>query len=747
MAPNTFAKVATSLGDEMLMLAGLTGQEALGRPFVFELDLISTEAEVELESVIAQPVTVQIELTEGKYRYINGIVTRFACVGGAGRYTRYSATLRPWFWPLVHTQDSRIFADKTVPDLVKELLRNHGPIEMSLSRSYRKWEYLVQYRESTFNFVSRLMEQEGIYYYFKHEDGKHTMCLCDSYAAHSKADGYDKIPYFPPYPGEQRERDHIDGWRLVQEMQSGTFAMNDYDFTKPKAGLETRLKSPYNQTEFEVFDYPGEYDHIADGERYTRVWLEQVTSEYEVVQGQGNARGLTLGNLFELTGFTRKDQNREYLVTAVTYNLHVGDFESTHRIGNNPTYRCSFNALESGTPYRPERTTRKPQIAGPQTAIVVGSAPQGKPETDEIYTDRYGRVKVRFHWQRPHKNSDDQEDDPNSCMVRVAQVWAGTNWGAMHIPRIGQEVIVEFLEGDPDRPIITGRVYNADNMPPYTLPANKTQSGIKSRSSKGGTAENFNELRFEDKKGEEQVYMQAEKNMDTLVKAAQTLTVGASRTKAIGTDETTTIGANRTETVTANETITIQANRLETVLGTETINVTGMRTEHVAAAELITIDLARTTTIGLADILTVGAGRMVNVGGACATTVGLADVTNVGGMQQLNVSGNQTTKVDGNMARTIDGNDSAKVGGSQKVNVGGDRGAIVGKNDSLKISKKLVIDAGDEITIKTGSASITMKKSGDIVIKGKSIEVKGNSTVAVKASSAITIKAPSVGEN
>lgn len=747
MAPQTFAQVTTSLGDEMLVLSSLSGHDALSRPFAFELELYSLDAEIELTSVIAQPVTVQIELSEGKYRYIHGIATRFGCVGGAGRYTRYAATLRPWFWQLTRTMDSRIFHDTTVPDLVKELLRSHGPIEMHISRSYRTWEYLVQYRESTFNFISRVMEQEGLYYYFKHESGKHTMVICDSYGAHEKAPGYEEIPYYPPFAAEQRERDHVDGWRLTHEIRSGAFSMKDFDFTKPKAGLETQLKAPTNQTDYEVYDYPGEFDNMGDGEWYTRVWREHVTSQYELVEGSGNARGLTVGNLFTLSKFTRKDQNREYLVTGASYSLTVGDHESTHRIGQHPTYRVSFQALASSTPFRPARTTQKPQITGPQTAIVVGNAPEGKPEPDEIYTDQYGRVKVRFHWQRPHKNSDDQTDDPNSCMVRVSQLWAGANWGAMFIPRIGHEVVVEFLEGDPDRPLITGRVYNANNMPPYTLPANRTQSGIKSRSSKDGTQNNFNELRFEDKKGEEQLYVQAEKNMDTLVKADETLTVGANRTKTIGKDETTTVVGNRTETVQQNETITINVNRLETVLGSETLNITGMRTETLSSAELVTIALGRIVNIGIGDVLNIGAGRMVNIGGADVLNVGAAHMTNVGGFQKTNVDGGASTNIGGASSVAVKGSESVKISGDRVEEIGGNHGQSTGGDSTLNAGKQIVIDAGDQITIKTGSASIMMKKNGDIVIKGKNIQIEGSGNVKAKADGKMAFQATKIGQN
>ncbi|HET6332311.1 MAG TPA: type VI secretion system tip protein TssI/VgrG [Polyangiales bacterium] len=624
MAPNTFAKVATSLGDEMLVLANMSGQEALGRPFKYELDLFSLDANISLEDIIGTSVTVQIELQEGKYRFINGIASSFACVGMSGRFTRYHATLRPWFWLLTRSTDCRIFQNETVPDVIKKVFRDHGASDFdeNLGRSYRQWEYIVQYRESAFNFVTRLMEQEGIYYYFKHEDGKHTLYLTDYYSGHKTAEGYEEIPYFPPLPGEQRERDHIDGWRVSQEIQAGRFALNDFNFKMPKAGMVTALNAPTNKGEFEVYDYPGEYDELSDGEDYTRVRMEQAASRYEIVEGQGNARGLSVGSHFVLSNHPRKDQNREYLVTMATMTLDTGEHETTiHRTGHEPTYRCSFNALETNTPFRPARTTPKPEISGPQTAVVVGGP------GDEIYTDSFGRVKVKFHWDRS-----ETKNEMSSCWIRVAQIWAGTNWGAVHIPRVGHEVVVEFIEGDPDRPLVTGRVYNANNMPPYDLPQHKTQSGVKSRSSKGGALTNFNELRFEDKKGEEQLFVQAEKNMDTLVKNDQTLTVKANRKKDITKDETTTIGQNRKELVTLNETIEIGGDRAETVTGSEKIDIVAGRTEHVIGPESITLDAGRTTTILGGDTETITGNVTTNITGMRTETVtGMVTQTATGG--------------------------------------------------------------------------------------------------------------------
>jgi type VI secretion system secreted protein VgrG len=343
-------------------------------------------------------------------------------------------------------------------------------------------------------------------------------------------------------------------------------------------------------------------------------------------------------------------------------------------------YENAFTCVPAAVAYHPPRTTPRPQVRGCQTAVVVG------PSGEEIFVDKYGRVKVQFHWDREGKN-----DANSSTWIRVATSWAGQQWGAIHIPRVGQEVVVDFLEGDPDRPIIVGSVYNADMMPPYALPANKTQSGIKSRSTTKGTAANFNEIRFEDKKGNEQLYIHAEKNQDIEVENDETHTVGH--------DQTVSIGHDRTEDVGNDETITITGNRTESVGKNETIDVGGNRTESVAKDETIDITGQRT--------LTVGKDQTTNIGGALTTSVGKDEARSVGG------------------ARSTD----------------------VGKDDTLKVGKKLHIEAGDEIVIKTGDATITMKKDGTIKIDGKDVTVNGSGKINVKASSDVVVKGSKVAMN
>jgi type VI secretion system secreted protein VgrG len=753
MALDRLARVVTPLGDA-LKLHSMSGREELSRPFAYDLVLLSDDPALKASDLLGQSAGVELELADDQVRHFHGVVTRFTRGAGAGRHAVYSATLRPWLWLLSRTSDCRIFQHMTVPDVIKQVFRDFGLTDFddALSGSYRSWDYLVQYRESALNFVSRLMEQEGIYYFFKHEAGKHTLVLADGYGAHATQPGYDEVPYYPPDQQEARERDHLSHWSASEHIQSGAYVVNDFDFTRPKASLQAKSANPrdHAKADLEQYDYPGEYEQAADGESYAKIRLQSLLAEYEQLDGQGNARGLAAGSLFELSGFPVDDQNREYLVIATHYSIQNNTHESAR--GERPEVRAELSAIESRTQYRPAQLTPKPTISGPQTAIVVGKS------GEEIWTDPHGRVKVQFHWDRVGKR-----DENSSCWVRVAQLWAGGSWGGIHIPRIGQEVIIEFLEGDPDRPIITGRVYNGDNKPPYGLPANQTQSGIKSRSTKSGNPDNFNELRFEDKKGEEQVYLQAEKDYQIYVKHDEsrridndrlkdvghneTVKVGVDRTESVGSNETITIGKNRTEDVGANEKITIGGDRSETVARSESIAIGTTRSETVGAAESVSVAAARVHTIGGADALNVGGAHTVTVGGLEAITVGAVRTIAVGANQSVDVGGNHSMSIGRNDNLSVGGNLVVQIAKDDQLSVGGKRSQTIGKDDELSVGKTLAITATDQIVLKSGDASITLKKNGEIIVSGKNITLKGTGKINIKADGDAIIKGSKVAQN
>lgn len=685
----------TPLGQDVLLPRLVIGSERISDPFRFDLNLLSERGDINPDDLLGKDITVTYQLPSGGgKRYLHGIVTELAQLGYRSRYHEYQAIVRPWFWQLSRTADCRIFQQKSVPDIFEEVVRQYGftDYKLKLSGTYQKWDYCVQYRETDFNFLSRLLEQEGIYYFFEHSESAHLMVLADDAGAHQTVAGYDSVPFFPPdAPDAQRERDHISAWSFTKAMQPGAYANTDYDFENPRQSLlatET-ISRKHAHADYEMFDYPAELAKFSTGEssRIAKVRIQELQAAYMVARGQGNAAGLATGRRFKLTQYPRRDLNIEYVITATNFSLSGDGFDAGAG-SDEPEFTLSLEAVDAKTPYRPVRKTPKPSVQGSQTAVVVG------PSGEEIYTDEHGRVKVQFHWDRYGKLNEN-----SSCWMRVAQVWAGKNWGAMHIPRIGQEVIVSFLEGDPDRPIVTGRVYNGDNMPPYALPANKTQSGIKSRSSKGGAAANFNEIRFEDLKDQEQLFIHAEKNQDIEVENDETHWVGHDRSKNIDNDETVHVKHNRTETVGNDESITIGNNRTEDVGKDETITIGKNRTENVGDNESVTI----------------------------------------GKDQSLTVGGNRTHDVGKDETITI-----AK---KQQNTIGDARTTSVSKDDTLNVGKKLTIEVADQISLTTGSASIVMKKDGTITIKGKDITLDGSGKINVKASSDVVIKGSKVTQN
>ncbi|HYA41541.1 MAG TPA: type VI secretion system tip protein VgrG [Syntrophobacteraceae bacterium] len=545
--------IATPLGKDVLLFFRMTATESLGRLFEFQIDLLSQDPNIRFDDILGQKVTVRLDLGRGRQRYFSGHVSNFTQGGTVGDLYAYHATVRPWLWFLTLTANCRIFQEKKTPDIIKEVFKDQGftDYEEALSGSYQPWEYCVQYRETDFNFVSRLMEHEGIYYYFKHENDKHTLVLSDSTSSHQPFPGYERLPFYPRDTAQRRERDHIFDWHISQEVQPGVCALNDFHFKTPKANLHAKsaIKHSHAVSDMEVYDYPGIYLESGEGEKYARVRIEERQCDHELVHSEGNARGLSVGYLFELTGFARKDQNREYLIVSAKHDIVSDLYETGKTRDEVDIYACSFTAMPSQKPFRPARITPKPVVRGPQTAVVVG------PAGSEIYTDKYSRVKLKFHWDRYSK-----ADEKSSCWVRVSQLWAGAKWGAIHIPRIGQEVIVDFLEGDPDRPIITGRVYNDDNMPPYDLPDNATQSGIKSRSSKGGSPTNITELRFEDKKGEELIFLQAEKDLESRVKH--------DLVELVGNEDHLTVKSDQFQLIKGDKNLAVKGDRNEKVEGT-----------------------------------------------------------------------------------------------------------------------------------------------------------------------------------
>ncbi len=629
------AKITSPLGPDVLLLNGMGGGEELGRLFTYELQLTSLDANIDLNQLLGKPMSVGVQLADGGERHFHGIVARCSQNIDQGQFASYQVILRPWFWLLSRTSDCRIFQNLSIPQIIKQVFRDLGfsDFEDALSRPYREWEYCVQYRETSFDFVSRLMEQEGIYYFFRHEQDRHVLVLADAYGAHTTVPGYASIPYYPK-DEQQRERDHMHDWHLAQEVQPGSLELNDYDFQRPSASIDVRsaMPRPHAAGDYPLYDYPGTYVQSADGEHYARTRIEALQALHEQVNFSGNARGLGSGHLFSLTGFSRQDQNREYLIVGIRYYITQESLESGGGSGS-AQFESVLTCIDAQQSYRPLASTHRPIVKGPQTALVVG------PKGEEIWTDQYGRVKVHFYWDRH-----DQSNENSSCWIRVSQSWAGKNWGSMQIPRIGQEVIVSFLEGDPDRPIITGRVYNAEQTVPYDLPENATQSGMKSRSSKGGTPANFNEIRMEDKKGLEQLYIHAERNQDIVVELDESHSVGHDRNKSIGHDEVVTIGNNR----------------LRIVKQEDILSVGQRKTDSISQSYVIEVGENLRLVCG-ESILELNASGQINLTGVQISFYASGDAEfNTGGVLHLNNGGGAGATPDGQGVKaSIDANINA----------------------------------------------------------------------------------------
>jgi len=595
------AMVMSPLGPDVLAIRNFQFNEELSAEFDATLDILSEDYEVDPKALLGKPVDVKLELMIGE-RFFNGIVTEFHFTGATGTHATYQAVLRPWTWVMAQRTDCRIFQDMTAPEIIEKVVKEAGFSDFldvgALSDSYATREYCVQYNESDTNFVYRLMEQEGIASFFRHEEGKHTLVLLDWNDKFEPMSGYEALQYFPETDQQRSEGEHVYGWLLRSALTPGAHATTDYDFKVPRKDMAVTSSAPsgHSHDDREVFEWPGGYVERSDGERYAKLSRECLQSGRERAVGRANARGLSAGHTFELTSFPRADQNKNYLLLTVAHEFNATDYRSGSK-GGAPWYECRFTCSDPKLLYRPSKAAHHPQIVGPQTALVVGA------EGEEIWTDEFGRIKVQFHWDRYG-----EKDENSSCWIRVAQPWAGNAWGGQHIPRMGQEVIIEFLEGDPDRPICTGAVYNGDNPHPFTLPENKTQSGIRSQSTKEATG--FNQFLFEDKKGEEFIHTVAEKDMVVDVKNDRFLNIGNNYVRTVHANEVTEVTGKRQVVVKDSEMTEVTNDRWVHVKSNNFLKAVGSIQSHAEGDILIQGDNSVTIKCGEATIQLTKDGRI-----------------------------------------------------------------------------------------------------------------------------------------
>ncbi|EPV2639574.1 type VI secretion system Vgr family protein [Escherichia coli] len=541
----------SAVPDGMLLFASLGGTETVGElftysiklktPDILNLDYVSPAANLQLKPMVGKDLCVNIELDGGGKRYISGLVTAARVVGHQGRSVVYELRLEPWLKTLTHTSDYKAFQNKNVVNILDEVLDEYPwPVEKRLVENYPTRAWQVQYGETDFDFIQRLMQEWGIYWWFEHNENSHTLALADAINVHKACADSPLVCYYQK--GLKLDKEFIHTITANESLRSGQWVLNDFDFMKPRSLLKSTVANPRETglAEYEHYEWPGDYFTKSEGEMLTRIRMEEQRSPGSRVQGSGNIRTLMTGFTFTLENYPTAEVNREYLLVQTT--LFIQDNAQHSGQEQHFSYSTSFELHPTSEVYRPQRTLSKPHTKGPQSAIVTGPAGQ------EIWTDKYGRVKVQFGWDRYGKN-----DENSSCWVRVSYPWAGKGFGMIQIPRIGQEVLVDFKNGDPDLPIIVGRTYNQDTMPPWGLPGAATQSGFYSHTIGGGPT-NANALRFEDKPGGEEVWLHAEKDQRIEVNNNESHWVGNNRLKVIDKTETAIIGEKRSLTVQMDDT-------------------------------------------------------------------------------------------------------------------------------------------------------------------------------------------------
>jgi len=600
-----------------LRVVDFTATEAISSPYRVELTLAS-EDELGFDAALGKAALLTIASPDAD-RYFHGIINQFTQLGISGRFNVYRASLVPSLWLLSQEQDCRIFQDKSVPDIVKVVLEERGisadNYAFRLQGQYDPRTYCVQYRETDLNFISRLLEEEGIFYFFEHAEDKHLLVFGDGTVNYQPIQGEASVQ-FHVADGRVSEEETVSSFVLSRRIYPGKVSLKDFNFESPALDLSAENTSEISQ-DLEIYDYPGEYLDQARGSSLARVRLQEAVMFKDKGEGQGACPRFTPGFMFTLTDHEVDDLNKEYLLIDVVHTGSQTQALDEESSGGGFEYSNHFLAIPSSVTFRPERNAPKPVVEGIQTAIVVGTS------GEEIYTDEYGRVKVQFHWDRRGRN-----DENSSCWMRVSQLWAGTGWGAMFIPRIGQEVIVDFLEGDPDRPLITGRVYHSSNMPPYDLPGEKTKSTIKSYSSPDGGG--FNEVRFDDLKGEEQVFIHAEKNQDVRTKK--------DRKEWVGQDSHLIVVRNQLEKVQADKHLTVNGDHNEKVDGAVSLEA-GTDIQEKAGGKHA-LDAAQEIHLKAGMKVIIEAGTQVSLkAGGSFVDIGPAGVSIQGAMVNINSGG------------------------------------------------------------------------------------------------------------
>jgi len=673
--------IDSPLGGDTFIMRSFEGSEGLSELFSFKLKLASEQFDIDFNDVVDKRINVGIRQADGfTMRNFNGFVKSFRQDPSPGRLAFYHAEVVPWLWYLTLSSDCRLWQHKTVPEIIRDVFDKLGfrDYEFKLVMTHTAWEYCTQYRETAFNFVSRIMEIEGMYYYFRHEDNKHTMVIVDHRSSHQPCPyqstfRYDKVSG----GGYRHDEDSIGQWIPQKSIRTARWTHKDYNFLIPQdpllAGMDTTIdESPQ---EFELYEFPGDYEERMDANEWARLRIEEQEFSHETAEGGSNARSLASGYTFQLTNQDRPDQNREYLITHVDHKGDEGTLVGGTDSGE-AWYENTFSAMPSAQQYRTGRKTKRAKMRGSQTGFVVG------PPGEEIHTDEWGRIRVKWHWDRT-----DAQGDDCSCWMRVVQHWSDNRWGYQWIPRIGQEVIIDFLEGDPDRPIVTGCVYNAKNRFPYKLPDKKTVSGIKSNSTPGGGG--YNEIRFDDQKNSELFAMHSQKDKQEL----------------------------------------ILHDHVKQVQNDEDLSVDHDRKRKVGGDEDITVDGDRRVTIGKDLHLIVKGDVLIKWKGDYDFTLDGDRNEKVSGDQNLKLDGDQSESVGGDYDRSVQGDLKEKISGDRSQTISGDTNEQVQGSFNITVGESNSISAGESVTIfapmitlSAGASFITISDEG-VTIMGPMVMI------------------------
>ncbi|MCF6305838.1 MAG: type VI secretion system tip protein VgrG [Rhodobacteraceae bacterium] len=693
---NRKLKLKGPLDPKKMILVRADISEGLSMLTETDIQFVSPDHDLKLKDIVGQKMSLEIEDEEENTRHWHGHCVSCAYEGKFGSQALFRAEVRPWFWFLTLHADCRIFQELSALDVIKLIFGDRGfsDFQDKTSSSFVTREYLVQYRETDYDFICRLMEEEGMYFYFTHDNSKETLVIADGAGSHSALTQAATIEFHFREKEYKRDSDHIYEWKSSERVNTGKVSLTDYDFTKPTTDLKantTIAKGQHNHKEIEVYDYPGIHTTADDGKTRTRIRAEAYAAAYKRTWGKCNVRNMAAGGTFRLKEHPRSDLNKEYLVLSATHKLQIETDEDKENVtsgrdGSNnnrnnvdsdkkDSYESEFSVQLKSEPFRAPLETAKPIISGIQTAVVTG------PSGEEIYTDEYGRIKVQFHWDRVGK-----KDEKTTCFIRVSQTISGQSWGAFHIPRIGQEVVVQFEEGNPDRPIVTGMLYHDTKKHPFELPTNKTQHGLKTNSTKGGGG--FHELVFEDKKDEEFVRFQSEKDYMAIIKNNAEISIGFEKTDP--GDFTQKIYANKTEEIeTGDHTFTIKE-------GSEINTIETDRKSTINNDEEVTIANNKTDDIGVDYKIDVGSNLEIEAGTSIKLTVG-SSVIEITSSEISIKSGTISIESTGTMDLKASGAATVKTNAALKLE---------GSTFKLKGSGKGDVDGGGMLNVKGGIVKI-----------------------------------------